>query len=260
LPSGITCGISRGMGKDVRENRLRRMAQRQGLRVIKSRRRDPYARDYGTYLLVDARENWNVGGGARGPELTIDELEDHLTGEEPNATRGRRINGMTNDEPAPDEMMKRLEYERTVSEAHARALEWAEEPSLPSFAELRRYRLRAAELHWMVAAGHPGSRRDADLILHELEEFIAPYERELGSISNADEGVVRRFVLAFAGAEILMSAVEFDDQFAEARRQASAETLERLDNLRRSIAAGPDDAEDSAPRAEGSGRSSALGL
>lgn len=39
----------------VRENRLRRMAQRQGLRLQKSPRRDPRATDYGKYALVDAR-------------------------------------------------------------------------------------------------------------------------------------------------------------------------------------------------------------
>src|SRR3712207_211748 len=36
----------------VRENRLRRMAQRQGLTLQKSRRRDPYALDYGKYWLA----------------------------------------------------------------------------------------------------------------------------------------------------------------------------------------------------------------
>ena len=37
----------------VLENRLRRMADRQGFRLVKSRRRDPRARDFGTYSLVD---------------------------------------------------------------------------------------------------------------------------------------------------------------------------------------------------------------
>ena len=35
------------------ETRLRRAAERQGLRLDKSRRRDPHALDYGTYQLVD---------------------------------------------------------------------------------------------------------------------------------------------------------------------------------------------------------------
>jgi hypothetical protein len=37
----------------VRENRLRRMAERQGYRLMKSPRRDPYARDYNKYALVN---------------------------------------------------------------------------------------------------------------------------------------------------------------------------------------------------------------
>lgn len=37
----------------VRENRLRRMAERQGLELRKSRRRDPRAKDYGRWYIVD---------------------------------------------------------------------------------------------------------------------------------------------------------------------------------------------------------------
>jgi len=37
----------------VAENLARRMALRQGLRVVKSRRRDPFAVDFGCYNLVD---------------------------------------------------------------------------------------------------------------------------------------------------------------------------------------------------------------
>ena len=36
----------------TRETRLRRMAERQGLRLVKSRRRDPFAKDYGLYWVV----------------------------------------------------------------------------------------------------------------------------------------------------------------------------------------------------------------
>jgi hypothetical protein len=37
----------------VRENRLRRMAERQGLELRKSRRRDARAKDYGRWYIVD---------------------------------------------------------------------------------------------------------------------------------------------------------------------------------------------------------------
>lgn len=70
-----------GDGK-VRENRLRRAAARQGLRLVKSARRDPRAIDYGVYWIV--RE---TTGGWRGRELqspeqgmTLDEVEDYLNG------------------------------------------------------------------------------------------------------------------------------------------------------------------------------------
>lgn len=55
--------ISKPLFKVV-ENRARRIAQRQGLRLVKSRRRDPQAIDYGTYMLVDDR-NRVVGGAER---------------------------------------------------------------------------------------------------------------------------------------------------------------------------------------------------
>ena len=38
------------------------MAERQGLKLRKSRRRDPYALDYGLYMLVDGRTNAIVHG------------------------------------------------------------------------------------------------------------------------------------------------------------------------------------------------------
>jgi hypothetical protein len=56
----------------VRENRLRRAAKRQQLKLIKSGRRDPRAYDYGTYTLVDERgyRKWHGRG--------LDELEQYL--------------------------------------------------------------------------------------------------------------------------------------------------------------------------------------
>jgi hypothetical protein len=47
----------------VRENRLRRAAQRQGLMLQKSRHRDHRAIDYGRYRLVDLFRNAVVAGG-----------------------------------------------------------------------------------------------------------------------------------------------------------------------------------------------------
>ncbi len=61
----------------VRENRLRRMAKRQGLTVVKSRRRDPRALDFGHMYLVNERN-----GVEAGPYGNLDELEAALLGQD----------------------------------------------------------------------------------------------------------------------------------------------------------------------------------
>lgn len=65
----------------VRENRLRRMADRQGLRLQKSRRRDPRAVDYDTYHLLDASSGAVIHKGLdSGFGLSLDDVELELTG------------------------------------------------------------------------------------------------------------------------------------------------------------------------------------
>ena len=61
----------------VRENRVRRMAERQGLILRKSRRRDPRAWDFGSYWLVDADRNALVFPDVHGGSL--DDMERYLT-------------------------------------------------------------------------------------------------------------------------------------------------------------------------------------
>jgi hypothetical protein len=41
----------------LREDRLRRIARRKGVALRKSRRRDPLARGYGTWCVIDPRAN-----------------------------------------------------------------------------------------------------------------------------------------------------------------------------------------------------------
>jgi hypothetical protein len=65
-----------GRAEKVRENRLRRMAQRQGLRLEKSRRRDRRALGYGTYMLVDPHTNTiEAGDHQHGYGMTLVEIE-----------------------------------------------------------------------------------------------------------------------------------------------------------------------------------------
>jgi len=65
------------------ETRLRRMADRQGLRLVKSRLRDRNAIGYGHYMLVDPWNNAVVGpegvGPTGQPNWTLDEIEAYLT-------------------------------------------------------------------------------------------------------------------------------------------------------------------------------------
>ncbi len=63
------------------ESSLRRMAQRQGLRLIKSRRRDPNALECGTYGLVDVETNGlaTYGGSvSEGYGFDLIEIEAHM--------------------------------------------------------------------------------------------------------------------------------------------------------------------------------------
>ncbi len=63
----------------IRENRARRMAQRQGLQLIKSRRRDPRAIDFGGFMLVNAYTNSVAEGGSPWPfSMSIDQIEERL--------------------------------------------------------------------------------------------------------------------------------------------------------------------------------------
>ena len=64
-------------GDKVRENRARRAAERQGLRLEKCRRRDPRSLGYGTYQLVDVHTSAVVHRGDLpiGYGLTLAQVE-----------------------------------------------------------------------------------------------------------------------------------------------------------------------------------------
>lgn len=62
-----------------RENRVRRAAQRQGLAIQKSRRRDPQAVDYGGYMLIDPYTNFVLlGAGVFAYSADLDDIEEFL--------------------------------------------------------------------------------------------------------------------------------------------------------------------------------------
>lgn len=74
--------VAAEQSEKVRENRVRRMAERQGLRLVKSRRRDPRATDYGNYMLVSMTSYEVVAGaGSLGrPQWTLYDVERYLRG------------------------------------------------------------------------------------------------------------------------------------------------------------------------------------
>ena len=60
----------------TRETRLRRMAKRQGLELMKSRTRDPRALDYGRWYVHDPLTNSIVAGDPG--YMDIDDIERYL--------------------------------------------------------------------------------------------------------------------------------------------------------------------------------------
>lgn len=63
-----------------RENRLRRMAQRQRLQLVKSRRRDPRASDFRGYMLVAVDNNTAVyGAHPFAFNANLDDIEQYLS-------------------------------------------------------------------------------------------------------------------------------------------------------------------------------------
>lgn len=55
----------------IRENRLRRVAARRGKMLVKSRRRDPEALDYGLYVLVEDCKGNRVGPHGGGEAMAL---------------------------------------------------------------------------------------------------------------------------------------------------------------------------------------------
>ena len=62
----------------LREDRLRRRAKRQCLRLCKSLRRDPFATSYGRYVLIDDASTHVVFGDPT-HYASLDQIEAYLT-------------------------------------------------------------------------------------------------------------------------------------------------------------------------------------
>ena len=63
----------------VLENRIRRVAQRRGMKVVKSRRRSSRSVDYGGYMLIDVATNSVIlGGSPIAFSATAEEIDSYL--------------------------------------------------------------------------------------------------------------------------------------------------------------------------------------
>lgn len=71
--------VQRSRPEKVHENRVRRMARRQGLELEKSRRRDPLALDYGRYALIDEAGAVVAGVEAGRHAWALEDVERYLT-------------------------------------------------------------------------------------------------------------------------------------------------------------------------------------
>ena len=72
VAAAYPCGLGRGPTRD--RLALRLLAERQGLRIVKSRRRDPRAIDYGRWAMF-------AGDDLRRGNLNIEQVEEYLTWE-----------------------------------------------------------------------------------------------------------------------------------------------------------------------------------
>jgi hypothetical protein len=78
----MMCSMATDIDEKVRENRLRRAAERQGLKLVKSRRRDPRALGYGGYMIIDPDLNAVVAGELDSSQaLDLDQVEAWLDGD-----------------------------------------------------------------------------------------------------------------------------------------------------------------------------------
>jgi hypothetical protein len=65
----------------VKENRIRRTAERRGLRLEKSRRRDPLARDFGGFMLIEPQTKAALlGSDGFSFSATLDDVDAFLSG------------------------------------------------------------------------------------------------------------------------------------------------------------------------------------
>lgn len=101
IPQSLTLGMRSGIvqrmtDEKVRENRVRRVAERRGYRLTRSRRRDPLAFDFGGYMLVETFRNVVVlGGEPHAFAASLDDVETYLEGGAKSVTKTAKRSART---------------------------------------------------------------------------------------------------------------------------------------------------------------------
>jgi hypothetical protein len=143
----------------VREARLRRMAERQGLYLQKSRRRDPLALDYGGYQLIDPGSSLLVFGelAGRGFGASLDGIEDYLR--RPRADR-HSDRAVSNGQGSAGVVVERVPVPEWANDLLLRRLDQADLLILPQRVRDGRGEYRDADLQGVRALHAAGVRVD----------------------------------------------------------------------------------------------------
>ena len=73
------------------ENLIRRATKRQGYTLVKSRRRDPLARDFGTYGVTDGTGSWVFADEETGYGKSLSDVAEWLTDRDRLAQAGVKV-------------------------------------------------------------------------------------------------------------------------------------------------------------------------
>jgi hypothetical protein len=143
----------------VREARLRRMAERQGLYLRRSRRRDPLALDYGCYYLIEPESNSLVFGelAGHGFGASLDDIEAYLR--RPRTDR-RPNRAVSSGQSSAGVIVERVPVPEWANDLLMRRLDQADLLILPQRVRDGRGEYRDADLQGVRALHAAGVRVD----------------------------------------------------------------------------------------------------
>ncbi len=181
----------------VHEARLRRMAERQGLNLRKSRRRDPLALGYGTYQLVEPGSNSLVLGelaGQQGFGASLDDIEAYLRRPRADRSPDRTV---TNGQSSAGVVVERVPVPEWANDLLLGRLDQADLLILPQRVRDGRGEYRDADLQGARALHAAGVRVDWAHAEPEDRTFVSEYSADVAVFvslfvaqSLAQEGVV----------------------------------------------------------------------